>query len=225
MSAATTAAAPAWLEAAARSAETVSADRVPLDQNAPVPAAKMKPRSALEPNPVALLSPTPADERDLAFCEYDPRTLLPSSVVLAGVTVALMVIATPLMPATLRTELLIAPLAALWLVQLVRWGYRLMAFDYRLTSHHLIRRLGRLYPLDEPMALATVARVVVRRSPFDRLAGTGTVRVFLESADRPPLAMPGIRQPWAFAAQIEMAVQKARERNVVAARLGTEARV
>src|SRR5207248_2905924 len=121
-------------------------------------------------------------------------------------------------------EAVYAPLAALWAGQIIRAGYRLLAYRYRLTSRRLFRERGRLYPPEEPLDLAIVARVEVSQPLFARLLGVGTVNVMPEEASgRPAVGLPGVRRPRALAAAIEQAAQAAREGNMTVARVALAA--
>ena len=147
--------APEWLDRAAKVGDA-PADRVPLEEK---PAAKPNPRPAVaaEPAPVAAPEPQAADA-DLDRFGYDRWTLLPSTLARAALTAGVLALALPRLPRSLWLGAVGAPLSAVWLVQLIRGGYRILAFRYRLTMTIIERRLGPLYPRDEPLELAVVAR-------------------------------------------------------------------
>lgn len=116
----------------------------------------------------------------------------------------------------LRVEIVYAPLAALWAGQFVRAAYRLLAYQYRLTTRRLFRQRGSLYPPEEPLDLATVARVEVQQSFAGRLARVGAVCVVPEEASgRLAVELAGVRRPRELAAKIEAAAQAARAGNVM----------
>src|SRR5439155_2150000 len=145
----------------------------------------------------------------------------PSTIVLLALTIGAPIAAWQYVPPGWRATAFGLPLAALWLVQVIRCGYRVLAYDYRLTDSHLIRRRRWLYPAEPPLDLATVGRVTATRWPFGWLTGTGSVRVAPEDARIPPVVLTGVRRPRAFATQIDEAARKARERNVVTAKVST----
>jgi hypothetical protein len=242
-----TTAPPAWLEAAAR-LDALTGEKVPLSAaRNPAPAVDVDDELETEaavadvaPSEVAsrpvnrLAVPAPetmprpriavpipkngaAEETDLAWQGYSPAALLPSTIVLAVVTVSVIVLLRPLVPTWVLHEAADAPLAALWIFQAIRAAYRLLAYDYRLTTRRLFCGRGRLYPVDAPVELALVIRVAARQTPLGRLTGIGTVVINRE--DAPPMELVGVRQPKVLAAQIEEAATKARETNVVSARL------
>lgn len=218
----TSAAAPTWLETAAKAGDDAPADRVPIAPTAP---AKPKPRPGVSDGDVAVVpeprGPKPAVEVGVVRTGYHGRTVLPSTIVLLAVTISAPIAAAAYVPAAWRMTAFGLPLAALWIVQLIRCGYRVLFYDYRLTERHLEVRRGWLYPAEAPLDLATVGGVVATRWPFGWLTGTGCVRVSPEGEGKPQVILTGVRRPRAFASQIEEAALKARERNVVTAKVGT----
>jgi len=217
-----TTAAPAWLENAAKADADAPADRVPIAPGAPT---KPKPRPGVADGDLAVVAepraPKPTDEGVLVRTGYHGRTLLPSTIVLFALTIGGPIVAAAYVPAAWRMTAFGLPLAALWIVQLFRCGYRVLAHDYRLTERHLDIRRGWLYPAESPLDLATVGRITASRWPFGWLSGTGCVRIWSEDDQKPPLVLTGVRRPRAFATQIEEAARQARERNVVTAKVST----
>ena len=226
MSTTTTAAPPAWLEAAAK-LDALTEDKLPLaaenepaevNQDAESSAEESDPQADLvgvarpesakgvagsttpfadsgratqkstrsHPRitpPVVLASKSaPAEEVELAWHGYSAAALVPSTIALAVVTLGTIVLLRPSVPTWVVHEAADAPLAALWLLQAIRAGYRLCGYNYRLTTRRLFRDRGRLYPREAPLDLATVVRAEVRQSLLGRLAGVGTVRVVPEDA-------------------------------------------
>jgi hypothetical protein len=210
---------PEWLEKAARTEAPATTDRVLLVQptRTPTPPIDLKPASRLSPMPT-IPTPTTTDETDVHRRGYDAAALLPSTVILGLVTVAVVMFIRPFVSERYVAEFTTLPLLALWAGQVVRGGYRLFKFRYRLTSRNLYLERGGLYPSDEPLDLATVSKVEVLRTRVQFLMGVGDVIVHSEeSSNRPPLDMPGVRWPKKFAALIESTAATARERTVVAA--------
>jgi hypothetical protein len=218
----TTTAAPAWLENAAKTDSEAPADRVPISPAAP---AKPKARPGVTDTGVAVIAeprdPKPADEVVLFRTGHHGRTLLPSTIVLLALTIGGPIVAAAYVPAAWRMTAFGVPLAALWLIQLIRCGYRALFFDYRLTERQLARRRGWLYPAEPPLELSTIGRVIATRWPLGWLTGTGSVRVSFEDDQKQQVLFTGVRRPRAFATQIEEAARKARERNVVTGKVST----
>ena len=200
------------------------ADRVPIGPGGDKPR-RSQPRPGVADGDVAVIAEPrgsqPAEEDVLFRTGYHGRTLLPSTIVLLALTIGGPIAVGQYVPPAWRVTAFSLPLAALWLVQLIRCGYRVLAFDYRLTERHLVRRRGWLYPAEAPLELATVGRVVSRRWPLGWLTGTGCVRVSPEDDQKAQVVLTGVRRPKAFATQIDEAARTARERNVVTAKVST----
>ena len=208
---------PEWLEKAARTEAPASTDRVPLTQptRTPTPPIDLKPASRL-PAEVSVETKKPTDETDVHRRGYDAAALLPSTVVLGLITVSVVMFIRPFVPERYIAEFTTLPLLGLWAGQIVRGGYRLFKFRYRLTSQNLYRERGRLYSSDEPLNLATISKVEVQRTRVQFLMGVGDVIVHSEeSSNRPPFDMSGVRWPKTFAALIESTASTARERTVL----------
>src|SRR5437867_3105688 len=128
-----TTAAPAWLGTAAQAGAEAPADRVPIGPNAPT---KPKPRPGVADGDLAVVAepraPKPTDEVVLVRTGYHGRTLLPSTIVLLALTIGGPIVAAAYVPPAWRMTAFGLPLAALWLVQLIRCCYRVLAYDYRL---------------------------------------------------------------------------------------------
>jgi hypothetical protein len=211
---------PEWLEKAARTEAPATADRVPLVQptRTPTPPIDLKPASRL-PAETSVEAEKPTNEADVHVRGYDAAALLPSTIVLGLITVAVVMFIRPFVPERYIAEFTTLPLLGLWAGQMVRGGYRLFKFRYRLTTQNLYRERGRLYPNDEPLDLTTVSKVEVRRTRVQFLMGVGDVIVHSEeSLKRLPLDMSGVRWPKTFAALIESTVAAAREQTVIAAK-------
>jgi hypothetical protein len=171
--------------------------------------------------PSAALS---SEEVELAWHGYSAAALVPSTIALAALSAGVILALRPLVPTWVLHEAADAPLAALWLLQAIRAGYRLFGYNYRLTTRRLFRERGRLYPPDAPVELATVVRAEVRQSLIGRLAGVGTIRVIPEEVtpNRPAVDLIGVRRPQVLAARIEEAASAAREANVTVGRMPSE---
>jgi hypothetical protein len=180
--------------------------------------AEAKPRSRIGEQPARTIPAATGEEVELAWHGYSAAALIPSTIALAAFTASALVLLRPLVPTWVVHEAADAPLAALWMLQAVRAGYRLVAYSYRLTTKRLLRSRGRLYPADEPLELATVGRAVVSQTLLGKLFEFGTVRVFREDGTA-AAEFPGVRRPKVLASQIEEAVTAARQANVTAGRL------
>lgn len=194
-----------WLDAADRVKLPDAPDRIVLPSSG-----KSQPEAVAQAAP-----PEPSNRAGFSLC-----ALWPSTIVLTGVSVAAVVYLRPLVRSSFVLEAIWAPLAAIWAGQIVRGLYRRYAYDYRLSETTVARRRGPLYPRDEPLQLAIVGAVDVRRTLLERILGVGSVVVQPEeSSGRPALELTGVRQPGAFAKRIEDAVSIARAAVVKSAKL------
>lgn len=232
---------PAWLDAAAK-LDAMLGDKVPLSsprsdlppmdaEAEDKPEAKLEPSKPESPPPkakprsrigaTARASTAKREEVDLAWQGYSSRAMLPSTILLASATAAVVVWVRPLVPSWIVNEAFDAPVAAVWLFQAVRWLYRSLAFQFRLTNRRLFRERGQLYPAEKPMDLALAVRAEARQTLLERICGVGRVHLVMEAAseDQPAIELSGVRRPAALAARIDEAIKTAREGNVVALRM------
>jgi hypothetical protein len=220
-----TATPPSWLEAAAR-LDALMGDKVPLataqptavtppaDVETVAPELPAPTRRIAAPIVVPDVGQRRRDEVDQGWYGYSAMALLPSTLFLGMLTAAALSELPRLVPAKIVVEVLYAPLAALWAGQIIRAAYRVFAYSYRLTNRRLFRERGRLYPAEEPIDLAVVARVDVKKARL----GVGTVCVIPEeSSGRAAVELTGVRRPRMLAAAVEQAARAAREGNVVVA--------
>jgi hypothetical protein len=159
------------------------------------------------------------EEVDVWWGGYASRTMLPSFLICILATVAIAWLAWMSLPSRLVKISFIGLAGGVWLLQLVRWGYRYFGFTYRLTTRRLFCHLGELYGTDKELELAGVAQVVVRSRWDERLVGVGQVVVIPEKPTTPPIILEGILAPTRLAELIRTRVQRAREQTVVQARV------
>jgi hypothetical protein len=203
-------AAPAWLEAAAKVSNDAPADRVPLA----APGLKVTP--VPEPEPAEDLE-TDGVETDVVRRGYVGRALWPGFAVAAAATAACWFVDWEWLPRKLPLWAALSPVAALWLVHLTRWAYRVSCVSYRLTTRRLFRDQGGLYPREDALDLATLARAQGLQNPLEWVLFVGRVRVVTERDGAPELVLSGVSRPRRLAAQIETLARVARGRNVVVA--------
>jgi hypothetical protein len=160
------------------------------------------------------------EEVDVWWGSYASRTMLPSFVLCVAATVGIAWLTWALLPARLVKFSFFGLSGGVWLLQLVRWGYRFFGFNYRLTTRRLFCHLGKLYQGNRELELAAVAQVVVRSRWDERLVGVGQIVVKAQSPATPPLILEGILQPARLAEEIRTRVQRAREQGVLQTRAG-----
>jgi hypothetical protein len=106
--------------------------------------------------------------------------------------------------------------ALVWLVQMLRWGYRTVTINYRLTTRRLFRDDGFTKP-SRVVELARMKAVAVEQlGPLARRLGIGRLRI--DAEETPPLVLDAVRQPEAVAEQIRGTAARARARQTTTAR-------
>jgi membrane protein YdbS with pleckstrin-like domain len=141
--------------------------------------------------------------------------MLPSFLVCGLLTLAIMAWAFGMLPSHLARYVVYGLVGAVWLVQLARWGYRVAAINYRLTTHRLVADRGFFSPTVRQIELARVATVRVDAGPWERWVGVGRVQVVPENGQQAPVVLEGVREPERLAVLIEGCVKRAREHHVV----------
>ncbi len=81
---------------------------------------------------------------------------------------------------------------AVWLVQLGRWGYRVLTFSYRLTTRRLLLERSFFNSARAAVDLRRIVRVEMDQRPLERLVGGGRIRIFEEGRGVPSLEMRGL---------------------------------
>ncbi len=153
------------------------------------------------------------EEVDLWWGSYAPRTMAPSFVLCLVLTLAISAEAWSLgiwqerSPARYTAQAL---MGLLWLIQFMRWAYRIFATNYRLTNRRLFREQGFHRPENREAELSRISQVVVERGPFERLLRVGRLRVLIPGHDVPPIVLEGVVDPEHVAMAIRMQVHRAR---------------
>jgi hypothetical protein len=171
-----------------------------------------------------LVVPEAEQEADVWYGGYAGRTMLPSLAICLGLT-ALMLWGVwnfwERWPSRWRGLVILAAagvLGAIWIFQIIRWGYRKMATGTRLTSRRLFLDRGFLYPNRDTLPLDQIARVEVRRSIFGYCLRFGRIHIFSETKHDAVLVMHGVSRPFEVAERIRKQVARAREGQVLASR-------
>lgn len=161
------------------------------------------------------------EELDVVWQGCSPLGLVPSTLALAAFTAVTVFLVRPWIPDRVAVE---GPLAACWLLQLIRGAYRLMAYNYRVTTRRLFRERGRLYTPEPPLDLSTVVRVEVNQTRLERWLGVGTVRVVPEDAAPhvPDVEIIGVAGPALLGKRLDAAAKAAREFGVRASRVSED---
>jgi hypothetical protein len=101
---------------------------------------------------------------------------------------------------------------AVWSFQLVRWGYRILAINYRLTTHRLFCQRGFRTAAMTSIDLDKIATVRIERAPLGNQLKVGRLRIIPVDAPQPPLLLDGVWRPDQIATLIMKQVQQARQK-------------
>jgi Bacterial PH domain len=154
-------------------------------------------------------------ETDVWWGSYAGRTMLPGFLTSGIITLALVLLAwycysTGRMTASHARRAVEGPATLIWLMLLLHCGYRMIAWNYRLTTRHLFLERGFHTPAGGGIKLTRIAQVLVQRNVLERWVGVGRLRILLTDAPE-PLILEGIRNPEHIAVEIRRRVEKARE--------------
>jgi membrane protein YdbS with pleckstrin-like domain len=151
-------------------------------------------------------------EKDLWWGSYAARTMLPSALVCLAVTAAVAGLGWYLYayrdwPGDDLRYCVYALTAAVWLFQGVRWAYRVLFFNYRLTTHRLVVSPSQFFPPREYIPISGIAHVRAEQSGIERLLGVGRVRVGLRREGANLVVLTGVLEPDEVARLIERAMR------------------
>jgi hypothetical protein len=100
-----------------------------------------------------------------------------------------------------------------WGIQLLRWAYRTVFTNYRLTTRRLYRDQGFHQPAGPAVELAAVTAVTVEPPTFwERLLDVGRVRVVCGNGPVHELVLDGVYRPRQVAEQMHRQVQRAQRK-------------
>lgn len=179
-------------------------------------------RPVAEPKTESKPSPPPspndqAQERDLWWGGFSGRTMFPSFVVCFLLTVGLAMLGWYLFLRWLPHHgdpiryAVYALAGSVWVFQLVRWGYRVVAMNYRLTTQRLFYSDGFLYPPRNAIELAKLDQIRVEQTWVEKQVGVGRIRIMLVNEKGAPVVLAGVRTPQRIGEVIEKAAKQVRE--------------
>jgi len=100
---------------------------------------------------------------------------------------------------------------AVWIFQLIRWGYRIVAINYRLTTRRLFCQRGFQTAATTAIDLAAIATVRIERAVLENYLKVGRLRIVPVDTSQPLLLLEGVWRPDQIAALIMSQVQQARQ--------------
>jgi hypothetical protein len=153
-------------------------------------------------------------ETDIWWGAYAGRTMTPSFIICALLTSLLVLGVWILWPKNedrpyLERYTTYILVGAVWLFQLIRWGYRIVGINYRLTTRRLFCQRG-FYTLITAIDLAAIATVRIERDALEGYLKVGRLRIVPTDSAQPPMLLEGVYNPDQIAALIMNQVQQAR---------------
>ncbi len=99
---------------------------------------------------------------------------------------------------------------AVWVFQLIRWGYRIVGINYRLTDRRLFCQRGFQTAATTFIDLAAIATVRVERVGLENNLKVGRLRIVPVDPSQPPMVLEAVYNPDQIAALILNKVHQAR---------------
>ncbi len=162
-------------------------DDVAEDHNQQVPA-EAAPSSPLKVDEDSI-------EREVWWGSYSGWTMAPSFLVCCCATILVLWLAELLLPRGFVQLAVFGIGGAIWLFQLVRWGYRVVSYNYRLTNRRLYCDTGFFHQDRRRVDLNSIADVRVRRTLHEGLVGVGRIEITFQDSSQPALLLEGVRNP------------------------------
>jgi hypothetical protein len=194
---------PAAVAAAVNRIMAEAGPRLPLPGTAPnPPAAAPKPERKAPAAKKAATKPAPAPAKSANPEEwtgsYSGRAMAPSLILCLGLSILAVWLAVRYIPSDWCLEFLGATIGGLWLLHLVRWGYRVSSYRYRLTREHLHLHRGLLYGRPVSVPRTQILRVSVSANLVERVLGVGRIVVEVQEpkdGKSTTVELEGILQP------------------------------
>ncbi len=178
--------------AAARSILTTPAAE---KQPAPRPERRAPARKASAKSEAVRARATPGEEWRAS---YAGRTMMPSTIFCVGLSVLAVWTMLRFLPRDWYLEFLAGTVGFIWLLQCVRWAYRVAGYRYRLTSEHLHLHRGLLYGKPVQVPRGQIVSVKISANIVEKLLGVGRVVVQHQNpkdGKSATVELEGIRQP------------------------------
>jgi hypothetical protein len=145
-----------------------------------------------------------AEEVDVWWGAYAGRALVPSFILCGLLTILILggglyygVFHGTFLPRTAVH----GSIGTIWLIQLWRWLYRIVAINYRLTTRRLFIERGFRHPGAPGIELSQIRQVVVSRGILERKLGVGRIHLLLQGSDSLQ-TLKGVRDPDLVALEI-----------------------
>lgn len=152
--------------------------------------------------------PEPVEEIEVWWGSYSGWNMLPSWAICCILTVLIAWGGATLEFGRFWRVLVFVLAATLWLLQLARWGYRVLSYNYRLTNRRLFRDTGFFHDDRIRIDLSLISKVDTSVKPYEAWFDTGRVLISTDEG-LPPIPLKGVRNPRAVAELIRACVKQA----------------
>ncbi len=130
-------------------------------------------------------------EREVWRGRYSPKAIVGSAIAAGLVSVALLIVAIVVRRSE-TTWLALGGIPIVWLVLGMRFAYRRISIEYRLTNLWFEHKTGLLARTSHRMDVIDIEDIEVQQSPIERLTGVGTIRIDSTDRNDPKLFLLGI---------------------------------
>lgn len=140
---------------------------------------------------------------------YSGRTMTPSLIGCVILTALVVWAGMKYLSQVLSQDLLLMTLGGvvgcIWAMQLIRWGYRVLCFKYRLTQEQLTVRRGLLYGKPVQVPRTEILKVTISANLLEKMLGVGKVVVERNDPKSPKIELEGVRRPKEFVDRLQQA--------------------
>jgi len=147
-------------------------------------------------------STPPVEEHEVWWGAYSGWKMLPSWSVCLVISLLILFNAWMFVPRGSIQITVFTLVGAVWLAQVVRWGYRIFSYNYRLTNRRLFRDTGFFYDDRIRIDLKLIKKIEVKSTPYEALLAIGNILITTDES-LPPIVLKGVRQPRVVATLID----------------------
>jgi membrane protein YdbS with pleckstrin-like domain len=130
------------------------------------------------------------DETTLWEGGYSPKAMIGTWIVIAGISVALLVLS--FFIEQLTVSIAIGVTLLIWIIAGLRYGYRRLGYHYELTTQRFIHQSGLLHRQTDRIEVIDIDDVSFKQGPIQRMFGVGDISLTGSDRTHPTLMMYGI---------------------------------
>ena len=150
----------------------------------------------------------PIEEVDIWWGSYSGWTMAPSWILCIAISLGFLLVSLFLVPPGYRLLAFVATVGAIWLVQLWRWLYRVLGFNYRLTNRRLYIDRGWHCSSAQRIDLGEIDEIAADSSAWQQLLKLGTVTVKPLGERKSPILLEGVHDPERIAKQLRNCIAR-----------------